>query len=218
MKAFTGTPDCGQSCEEWVYSFFPSERSEDDDDSSRSSSGSPSYTEYYSYFEANNITIPDYCYYDFSDVFAWAPGSAVMDLPDDVGFLFGNASDGFTSVLVQTHYNNPNGDAGKVDSSGVRVYYTEELRSFDMGVSVNSVELYHVLPSRSRCVAQLNHKRYKFSQIAHDADRESSAKRCLLGARMHEHRSRDTAFGVKTAFGLKNGKILCTKKCPFVGW
>ncbi|CAN0228748.1 unnamed protein product, partial [Hapterophycus canaliculatus] len=35
---------------------------------------------------------------------------------------------------LQTHYNNPNGDVGMRDSSGVRVYYTEDLRPSDMGV------------------------------------------------------------------------------------
>eukprot|EP00752_Nemacystus_decipiens_P002626 g2458.t1 len=140
LKGFTGTPDCGQSCEEWVRSNFPSDSDSSYDDyggsspSSPYSSYSPSYTESYSYLESNNITLPDYCYFDFADVFAWAPGASDMELPDDVGFLFGNASGGFTSVNVQTHYNNPNGDEGLVDSSGVRVYYTEELRQSDMGV------------------------------------------------------------------------------------
>ena len=141
VTAYTGTTDCGLSCEEWLDSYFPSETSSADDDSSSSSSSSftgsysSSFTDSYSFFEANNITIPDFCFFDFSDVYAWAPGASEMELPDDVGFLFGNASGGFTSVLVQTHYDNPNGDAGKVDSSGVRVYYTEELRPIEMGVS-----------------------------------------------------------------------------------
>ena len=37
-------------------------------------------------------------------------------------------------MMINTHYNNPNGDTGVIDSSGVRVYYTEELRPMDMWV------------------------------------------------------------------------------------
>ena len=55
-------------------------------------------------------------------------------LPEDVGFRFGSGSGGYTSVEVQTHYNNPDGNEGIIDSSGVRIYYTEELRPMDMGV------------------------------------------------------------------------------------
>ncbi|CAN0444040.1 unnamed protein product, partial [Hapterophycus canaliculatus] len=67
-------------------------------------------------------------------IFAWAPGAANVELPTDVGFLFGNVSGGLKSLSLETHYNNPNGDEGMVDSSGVRVYYTEELRPINMGV------------------------------------------------------------------------------------
>ena len=156
LTAWTGTPDCGLSCEEWLFTNFPDLLTTTDDDaasspssfntssspsssfntssSPSSASSSPSYTSYYSYFEENNITVPDFCYYDNADVFPWAPGSADIYLPDDIGFLFGNASGGYTSLSLETHYDNPNGDAGKNDSSGVRVYYTEEIRPIEMGV------------------------------------------------------------------------------------
>ncbi|CAM9780153.1 unnamed protein product, partial [Laminaria digitata] len=35
---------------------------------------------------------------------------------------------------LQTHYNNPDEIEGLVDDSGVRVYYTNELRPINMGV------------------------------------------------------------------------------------
>ena len=57
-----------------------------------------------------------------------------MALPDDVGFLLGNDSGRFVSLSVQAHYNNPDEVEGLIDNSGVRVYYTEELRPIDMGV------------------------------------------------------------------------------------
>lgn len=71
---------------------------------------------------------------NLADIFVWAPGSADVALPTDVGFRFGNASGGFLSVSLQTHYNNPDGDESVVDNSGVSIYYTEELRPIDMGV------------------------------------------------------------------------------------
>ena len=72
--------------------------------------------------------------YNFADIFVWAPGSSDMAFPDDVGFLLGNASGRFLSLKIETHYNNPDGVEGLVDDSGVRVYYTEELRPISMGV------------------------------------------------------------------------------------
>ncbi|CAN0200834.1 unnamed protein product [Ectocarpus sp. 12 AP-2014] len=98
------------------------------DDSSTST-----FTEY---FENLNITLPYFCsnYGEHSDIFGWAPGTGNLELPDDVGFLFGNESGGFNSLNIQTHYNNPDGVSGETDSSGVRVYYTEELRPIQMGL------------------------------------------------------------------------------------
>ncbi|CAM9614565.1 unnamed protein product [Ectocarpus sp. 13 AM-2016] len=96
-------------------------------------SSTVSFTEY---FENLNITLPYFCsnYGEHSDIFGWAPGTGNLELPDDVGFLFGNESGGFNSLNIQTHYNNPDGVSGKNDSSGVRVYYTEELRPIQMGL------------------------------------------------------------------------------------
>lgn len=71
---------------------------------------------------------------NFADIFVWAPGSSDVVFPDDVGFLLGTASGRFLSLKVETHYNNPDGVEGLVDDSGVRVYYTEELRPINMGV------------------------------------------------------------------------------------
>ncbi|CAM9884553.1 unnamed protein product, partial [Laminaria digitata] len=72
--------------------------------------------------------------YDFANIFLWAPGSSDVVLPDDVGFLLGNDSGRFLSVGLQTHYNNPDEVEGLIDDSGVRVYYTDELRPINMGV------------------------------------------------------------------------------------
>ncbi|CAM9519920.1 unnamed protein product [Sphacelaria rigidula] len=68
----------------------------------------------------------------YADIYGWAPGVAGLAMPDDVGFRFG--SSGYRSIGIQTHYNNAEGDEGVIDNSGVRVYYTEELRDMDAGL------------------------------------------------------------------------------------
>lgn len=95
----------------------------DDDDDAESSSSNSSVSVAPSGACAN-ATI--------ADVYAWAPGAPALATPDDVGFRFGTG--GFISIGVETHYDNPDGDAGVVDSSGTRVYYTEELRAMDAGI------------------------------------------------------------------------------------
>ncbi|KAJ1550663.1 hypothetical protein HK096_005686, partial [Nowakowskiella sp. JEL0078] len=63
---------------------------------------------------------------------AWAPGISTVDLPSEAGFPIGK--DSVNWVTLQVHYNNPNLDAGVVDSSGMQVTYTPQLRPNDMGV------------------------------------------------------------------------------------
>lgn len=84
LTAYTGTHHCGQDCIDWVLANLP-----DDDDPSPQSAYSDPYT-------FNNMTIPDFCYQQFANIFAWAPGSADVQLPDNVGFRFGNVS--YTSL------------------------------------------------------------------------------------------------------------------------
>lgn len=153
LAGFYGAPDCGKACSEWLDEMFASEDGSSSSSSSTFEEGqqralysSPSGSSYPSddsstvsfteYFENLNITLPSFCsnYGEEADIFLWAPGLSNLELPDDVGFLFGNESGGFNSLNIQTHYNNPDGVSGETDSSGVRVYYTEELRPMQMGV------------------------------------------------------------------------------------
>ncbi|CAM9180093.1 unnamed protein product [Ectocarpus sp. 4 AP-2014] len=150
LTGYYGVPDCGKACYEWLDETFASEDGSDSSSTVEAeegaSSSSPSGSSYPSedsststfteYFENRNITVPYFCsnFGDYADIFGWAPGTGNLELPDDVGFLFGNESGGFNSLNIQTHYNNPDGVSGKNDSSGVRVYYTEEVRPIQMGV------------------------------------------------------------------------------------
>ena len=131
LTACTGADDCGQACVEWFSSngLYSSSLSNTSSTSTRSRSSAASYvsTEY-------GYEIPSFCDYESTSIFVWAPGVANEQLPEDVGFKFGPATGGYTSLNLQTHYNNVDGDEGVMDSSGIRVYYTSDLRPLDMGV------------------------------------------------------------------------------------
>lgn len=68
----------------------------------------------------------------YHTLYGWGPGASGLVTPDNVGFRVGE--EGIKSLFIQTHYNNPDGDEGAIDDSGLRVYYTEELRDMDAGV------------------------------------------------------------------------------------
>mmetsp|Transcript_9126 Transcript_9126/g.11244 ORF Transcript_9126/g.11244 Transcript_9126/m.11244 type:complete len:580 (+) Transcript_9126:121-1860(+) len=65
-------------------------------------------------------------------IYVWAPGENAFALPSAAGLPFGNNSS--KAFMIQMHYNNPQGDEGIVDSSGIRVYYTSKLRKETMGL------------------------------------------------------------------------------------
>jgi Copper type II ascorbate-dependent monooxygenase, C-terminal domain/DOMON domain/Copper type II ascorbate-dependent monooxygenase, N-terminal domain len=66
-------------------------------------------------------------------VYVWAPGDGPVSLPSFLGTpMFG--ADGFNAFEIEVHYNNPQGTAGLVDNSGVRVFWTSEPREQQMGI------------------------------------------------------------------------------------
>ncbi len=65
--------------------------------------------------------------------YAWAPGRGALVFPDNTGFpILGQ--DGYRSLQLQTHYSNPSLLKNLRDSSGVRVWYTKQLRAHEVGV------------------------------------------------------------------------------------
>ena len=64
----------------------------------------------------------------------WAVGGSGERLPDDVGIPLREEYGGATYVMAEIHYDNPSVKPGVVDSSGVRLYYTEQLRSSEAGL------------------------------------------------------------------------------------
>jgi len=67
-------------------------------------------------------------------LYGWTPGHSTLELPHQVGVPLGGTNAGsIDSFLIQIHYDNPHRDAGVLDDSGVRIYYTAEKRKHDMG-------------------------------------------------------------------------------------
>ena len=68
-----------------------------------------------------------------STLYVWAPGEGTLNLPENVGVgVLGEL--GYKSFRLEIHYDNPTLVPGVLDSSGVRVYYTSQLREHDLGV------------------------------------------------------------------------------------
>ncbi|XP_042584940.1 DBH-like monooxygenase protein 2 homolog isoform X1 [Cyprinus carpio] len=66
-------------------------------------------------------------------VAVWGVGGGAFEFPEVAGLpIGGNVGDFF--YRLEVHYNNPNKSAGRVDNSGLRFYYTSELRLHDAAV------------------------------------------------------------------------------------
>ncbi|XP_050995491.1 DBH-like monooxygenase protein 2 homolog [Labeo rohita] len=66
-------------------------------------------------------------------VAVWGVGGAAFEFPEVAGLPIGGNVGDFLYRL-EVHYNNPNKTAGRVDNSGLRFYYTSELRQHDAAV------------------------------------------------------------------------------------
>ncbi|XP_037094881.1 DBH-like monooxygenase protein 1 [Pollicipes pollicipes] len=64
----------------------------------------------------------------------WAVGGSGERLPPGVGIPLREEYGGATYVMAEIHYDNPSVQAGVVDSSGVRLFYTEQLRDSEAGL------------------------------------------------------------------------------------
>ena len=58
-----------------------------------------------------------------SMLYGWAPGADGFSLPPDVGFPLPDGG-GRSAIELEIHYNNPGLIPGKIDSSGVRFFYS----------------------------------------------------------------------------------------------
>ncbi len=62
----------------------------------------------------------------------WTSGLSGSKLPHEADIRI--LGTGLKAFILQVHYDNPNDDPGKVDSSGFRIYYTSTLRVNDEDV------------------------------------------------------------------------------------
>ncbi|KAI4879957.1 hypothetical protein NFI96_018374 [Prochilodus magdalenae] len=69
----------------------------------------------------------------FQIVAAWGVGGGAFELPEAAGIPVGG-DEGDTLYRLEVHYNNQNEMSGRVDNSGLRFYYTAQLRQYDAGV------------------------------------------------------------------------------------
>ncbi|KAM4713254.1 DBH-like monooxygenase protein 2 homolog [Anableps anableps] len=74
----------------------------------------------------------------FGVVASWGVGGGVYELPENTGIPIGGIhSDMF--YRLEIHYNNPQKKEGITDSSGLRLYYTDQLRQHDVGILTTGV-------------------------------------------------------------------------------
>eukprot|EP01119_Soliformovum_irregulare_P003401 TRINITY_DN138_c0_g2_i1.p1 TRINITY_DN138_c0_g2~~TRINITY_DN138_c0_g2_i1.p1 ORF type:complete len:562 (-),score=111.01 TRINITY_DN138_c0_g2_i1:56-1741(-) len=92
---------------------------------------------WYSYFlnqtgdHDDAASLAGYC---SGQLWAWAPGMAPYAVPDVAGFRVGPVLGDFQYLSLEVHYDNPDQVSGLIDSSGVRIYYTKNLRQHDASV------------------------------------------------------------------------------------
>ncbi len=83
-----------------------------------------------------------------TNTWAWAVGSGGQRLPEHVGIPLGEDHGGATYFMLETHYDNPSQHSGVKDSSGIRIYYTDEVREYDASMLLlgSEVNFLHVIP------------------------------------------------------------------------
>ncbi len=90
--------------------------------------------------ECRTPNMPIHWHYCLTNTaFGWAVGGEGLALPQEAGLPIGGNK--HTSYFIlETHYDNPNLEKGVIDASGMRVFYTEELRPNDLGaLSIGSM-------------------------------------------------------------------------------
>ncbi|KAK7085007.1 DBH-like monooxygenase protein 1 [Halocaridina rubra] len=81
-------------------------------------------------------------------IVAWAVGSEGEMFPEHTGVPLGEEHGGASYFMLEIHYDNPNLRKGVVDSSGVRIFHTYDLRQYDAGILTlgHTVSPTHIIP------------------------------------------------------------------------
>ena len=94
-----------------------------------------------------------------TNAWAWAVGSEGERLPDHTGMPLGEKFGGATYFMLETHYDNPAYHAPLIDSSGLRIRYTEQLREYDTGMLLlgSEVNFLQFIPPRQSLFRSVGH-------------------------------------------------------------
>ncbi|CAC5419592.1 unnamed protein product [Mytilus coruscus] len=117
-------------------------------------------------------------------VVAWAVGGLAFNMPEHVGFAFGEV-DSPKYVKLEIHYSNPTMKSGIVDRSGIRMFLSPNIRQYDaagmtLGVNPNPI---HIIPpyqksffSTSYCNAQCTEKGDSFMvECTYDSSKKNKS-------------------------------------------
>ncbi|XP_044304965.1 DBH-like monooxygenase protein 1 [Varanus komodoensis] len=119
-------------------------------------------------------------------IFAWAIGGEGFMYPPHVGLSIGSAADP-QYVLMEVHYDNPSYMEGMMDNSGLRLFYTPDLRKYDAGVIEAGlwVSLFHNIPPGMPEFMSEGHCTLECLEEALDAERPSGIH--VFAVLLHAH-------------------------------
>jgi len=94
-----------------------------------------------------------------TNAWAWAVGSVGERLPEHTGMPLGEHFGGASYFMLETHYDNPALHSPLVDSSGIRIHYTEELRPYDTGMILigSEVNFLQFIPPKQNLFTSIGH-------------------------------------------------------------
>ncbi|XP_032647488.1 DBH-like monooxygenase protein 1 [Chelonoidis abingdonii] len=119
-------------------------------------------------------------------IFAWAIGGEAFTYPPRVGLSIGTPTDP-QYVLMEVHYDNPSYLEGLIDNSGLRLFYTTDLRKYDAGVIEAGlwVSLFHNIPPGMPEFMSEGHCTLECLEEALDAERPSGIH--VFAVLLHAH-------------------------------
>lgn len=110
-------------------------------------------------YECNTPNMPK----DFRNcrgiIAAWGLGGEPFFLPDEAGYPVGEEHGGATYYMLEVHYDNPGLHGNIVDSSGLEVFLTPNLRKYDSGLLTvgHDVSSFQLIPPGEDAFTTVGH-------------------------------------------------------------
>lgn len=94
-----------------------------------------------------------------TNAWAWAVGSLGERLPEHTGMPLGEQFGGATYFMLETHYDNPALHTPLIDNSGIRIHYTDNLRTYDTGMLLvgSEVNFLQFIPPKQNLFTSIGH-------------------------------------------------------------